>query len=118
MLIEYIERMRTRPPHERTRFALLMAGSVTGVVVALWGLTLPARFAAIQVDVSTEEAFLSEENTLLQEAINKEEFLPGGDTLVEDTTPPAVAIPETSTLPPFTLTPLKTEDATAVSPLP
>lgn len=58
MIIEYLERLRTRPLAERRRFALFFAGSVTLVIAAVWSLTLPTRFEALEfnIDKITEEA--------------------------------------------------------------
>ena len=44
MIIEYIERLRMKPPAERKRFALGLSVALTAVVVLLWSTTLPAAF--------------------------------------------------------------------------
>lgn len=49
MLIEYIEHMRKKPHHTRKRFAFLITVCATGIVIAVWSLTLPARLASITI---------------------------------------------------------------------
>ncbi len=41
--------MRKKPHHTRKRFAFLISVCATGVVIALWSLTLPARLASITI---------------------------------------------------------------------
>lgn len=85
MLIEYIERLRTRPLGERRRFALIFAGCVTLVIALLWGLTLPARFAALELNFdtlgaegdATLEASTTKSQSPLQGLINVQETFMG-----------------------------------------
>lgn len=85
MLIEYIERLRTRPLAQRRRFALLFAGCVTLIIAVLWGLTLPARFASLELNFdrfdaemdATREASTTESQSPLQGLINVQETFRG-----------------------------------------
>jgi len=86
MLIEYIERLRTRPLAQRRRFALLFSGFVTLIIAALWGLTLPARFASLELNFNkaTEEGNATstvgtdaEDQNAIQGLINIQETFKG-----------------------------------------
>lgn len=44
-MLEYLDRLRQRPNHERFRFAFFVAGGVTAVIFFGWLLMLPIRFA-------------------------------------------------------------------------
>lgn len=94
MIIEYIERLRTRPLAERRRFALLFAGSITLIIAAVWSLTLPARFTALEfnIDKITEEADQTLDASLgaatppteLQNLINTQETWEGNPPAAEE----------------------------------
>lgn len=45
LMLEYLDRLRQRPNHERFRFAFFVAGGVTAVIFFGWLLMLPIRFA-------------------------------------------------------------------------
>ena len=46
-LIDFIERLRNRPPHERQMVAFGTAGSVTGIIAIAWAATFIAGSAPI-----------------------------------------------------------------------
>jgi hypothetical protein len=58
MIIEFLERLRTRPLAERRRFALLFASCITAIIAVCWGITLPARLSALALnfDVLADQA--------------------------------------------------------------
>jgi len=45
-MLEKIERLRTKPQHIRNRYAFWISFFITLLIVAIWGSTLPSRFAA------------------------------------------------------------------------
>lgn len=54
-MIEKIESLRKQPKHIRNRYAFWIAASITGIIVLVWGLTLPARFENLNETAEVSE---------------------------------------------------------------
>lgn len=50
MVFEYLDRVRSRAPEARKRFAFLGAVVVTSIVAIGWAFTLPARLASLRIE--------------------------------------------------------------------
>src|SRR3989344_4841969 len=59
MLLNYLDKLRAKPPRERARAAFLWAAGLTGVVFFAWLVMLPFRFSdssfSLPESVSQEE---------------------------------------------------------------
>ncbi len=77
MLFKFLDYIRTKPRHVREQYALGATVSFMLVVVGIWSLSLPTRFASISGEVGQEQTAASPFSHLIKQV--KDSFSDGAE---------------------------------------